>query len=341
VSEAAAPAVPAAAPPIAAPAPPAEAPAAEKPLAASVADILANSRKGKQAKAEATRDPKAPAPSASKDTKQAAEPPKKPPVTAAPVVVAKPDAGAPEGDAETAKRLARIAKAEDAARGVLKQAEAAKPALEAHQKWEAAFTADPAAAIISKLKPDQIDAVWWKLNEHVLASAGPPKPKDPAELAKEAARSELERIERERAEATTAGEAKRMEEAATAYFSATAQVFDASPAKWPVVAARGARGRGLTPGDIQAYTTDQHRKTGKVPSPAEVLDHFETEYRAEIEAAGYTRKVEAQPGGDKPTTTTNEWQAGGTNPPSTADESKMTRQQLRDAIKRKHFEKRA
>ena len=329
--EAASPATPA---PAAAPAPgaPATPPAAETPPAPAETPPPARDKpradpskvraileeRANRGKPTSARTP--PAPAEAEAAPAAAEPPKKP------------DPG--EGDPDLALRLARIATAEDRARVATAEAKKVEAELREYRAWKETKARDPLAVVVQNLTPEQQTELYWKLNDHVLKS-DPDRPKDPAELARQAAREEWERLDKERQERERGSKETQFEQARTWYVGEVAKTFDASPAKWPAIAARG-----VAAGDIHAFAEAEFKRTGTAPDAATVLDHFQREYEAQFEAQGYTRrKVEAQPGGEKPrsgtTTVTQEWSAGAGAPSSKPDSEKSLRE-LREEIKRKH-----
>jgi hypothetical protein len=244
-------------------------------------------------------------------------------------------ADAPDGDPALAKRLVRIAQAEDAARAAKAEAEASKAELAELRTWKEARSKDPLAAALHGLSDEQQDALYWSLNDRLL-KRDPATPPDPAEVARKAAREEWERAQAERDAASKKQQTDQETQAQAWYVGEVGKAFEAAPDKWPAVKARG-----VAEGDIHSHAEAEYKRTGKVPDAAAVLDHFQRKYEADLEAAGYTRqKVEAQPGGTKPKpqseTVTNEWSAGSVPPPSSSEE---TLHEQRERIKRKHFKR--
>lgn len=240
-----------------------------------------------------------------------------------------------DGDPDLALRLARIAKGEDQARAIIKEAATVKTELVEYRAWKEARAKDPIAAATAGLTEEQEDKVYWHLNDKILAKGG--KEADPAESARKAAREEIERDRKERQDAEGKQRTDAHTQAQEWYVGEVSKVFQADPKKWPAVAARG-----VSAGDIHAFAEEQWKKDGTAPDAAAVLGHFQGLYETEFEAAGYTRqKVEAQPGGEGPrgtTTVTNEWSAGA-GPASNGEGHGKSRRELSEEIKRKHFKR--
>jgi hypothetical protein len=246
-------------------------------------------------------------------------------------------ASAPEGDPDLALRLARVARAEDSARIVKKEAEALKGELVEYRGWKEARAKDPVAAATAGLTDEQKEAVFWALNDHVLKT-DPGRAKDPIEEAKRAALEAVDKRDQERTESETKAQTEARTAAAAEYVGGIGTLFNATPTKWPAVAAWG-----VPAGDIHTFAQEHYSKTGTVPDAATVLDHFEKAHQARIEAAGYTRqKVEAQPGGEGTAngtnTITHEWSAGA-GAASARPDHEMSRRESSEEIKRRRFKR--
>jgi hypothetical protein len=276
-------------------------------------------------------DPKASSPASGRPGADGASPSSSTPTADAASADGASPAKPADGDPDLALRLARIAKSEDQARATIKEAASVKTELVEYRAWKEGRAKDPIAAATAGLTEEQEDKVYWHLNDKILAKGG--KEADPAESARKAAREEIERDRKERAEAEGKTRDESYEQAKVWYVTEVAKVFEASPKTWPAVAARG-----VSPGDIHTYSQGYWTEHGTAPDAAAVLGHFQKLYETEIEAAGYTRqKVEAQPGGEGPrgtTTVTNEWSAGA-GPASNG--SGHSRRESSEEIKRKHF----
>lgn len=242
-----------------------------------------------------------------------------------------------EGDPDLALRLARVARAEDSARVVKKEAEALKGELVEYRGWKEARAKDPVAAATAGLTDEQKEAVFWALNDHVLKT-DPGRAKDPIEEAKRAALEAVDKRDQERTESETKAQTEARTAAAAEYVGGIGTLFNASPTRWPAVAAWG-----VPAGDIHTFAQEHYSKTGAVPDAATVLDHFEKAHQARIEAAGYTRqKVEAQPGGEGTANGTNtitqEWSAGA-GAASARPDHEMSRRESSEEIKRRRFKR--
>jgi hypothetical protein len=300
-----------------------------QPDPAKVKDILAHkaARSGSAPATDATSPPIASSPAKSDATPGDAAAPK----------ADSSKSSSTDGDPDLALRLAKVARAEDRARSATKEAESVKTELVEYRGWKEARAKDPVAAATAGLTPEQRDAVFWALNKEIL-EADPGRAKDPLDEARRVAREELERIGKERTESDAKAQDQVRDQAAASYVEGVATIFNAGPTKWPAVAAWG-----IQAGDIHTFAQEQWTKDGTVPDATTVLDHFEKQHQARIEAAGYTRqKVEAQPGGEGTAngtkTITNEWSAGAGTASGKPDHE-QSRRESSEAIKKRHFKR--
>lgn len=265
----------------------------------------------------------APLAGAESNAGSAAEPASKDSATADPL----------EGDSKLALRLARIAKEKEAVRARDAKLKEREGDLAKFDAFKAARTAGKRIDALKALfdEGEITTDLFNELTDHVLASE-PAKPQ-----------TEDDKIKAKVDEALTAKE-KAAEEAAQnrrkeiqeTYTGAVAKVFEGEAKRWPLIASRG-----VEAGDIHSYVEAEFKRSGQVPSPEAVLDHFQRSYEADLEAAGYTRKVEAAQGGQRPTSETvnPQWTRDRGAPEATVDESKMSLRESREAIKRRFFDR--
>lgn len=233
-------------------------------------------------------------------------------------------------------RLARIAKAEDAARLAKKEAEAVKGELAELRAWKETRGKDPLAAATQGLSKEQKAALYWTLNDEILAEAGGQPQETEEQRVTRLVNERLAAAKKEQEEASGKAQQEARDAAGDAYLTDVAKTLSASPAKWPAVGLFG-----VSRGDIFAHVKEHYEKTGKTATEAEVLDHFEKQLQPRLEAAGYTRqKVEAPPGGEGTAkaangtkTITNEWSAGAGG--ADADHAKLSRRKSSEEIKRR------
>lgn len=207
----------------------------------------------------------------------------------------------PEADSALAKRLARIARAEDG----IKSRESAVAAKEAQlQKWQAFEDAKTKSGRVAALKAlfdadDLTGPLYQELTDEVLASA---KPESEDDRLRKRVAEEVERREKERREAEEKDRGTRAEQVQRAYVAGLQEALRSTPEKWPLV-----HRIGVARSDIFRQVESVFSATGRAPSETEVLDFFERHLSSTVEASGkYARKaIEAPQTGGAATPTDN------------------------------------
>ena len=251
-------------------------------------------------------------------------------------------------DAEAALRIARLAEAENRARigreNLTKERAAFEQERTAYQQnlgaWKSfteTFPQDPVKALQGLgLKSEHLNALYWRLNEAALKKNDNPAltEKDVDARAKEIAAAEFKRLQEESAKTQQQQFSKAMEDARGLYINKVAQTFEAAKAKFPAIAALG-----LSSGDINAHLEAEFNGKSRVPTPDEVLAHFESIKRKQIEAAGYSPKTVEAPKADAPPkaakTITAGWQNGSDPGKNDGPRPSQTLKESREEIRKK------
>lgn len=254
-----------------------------------------------------------------------------PPATDTPPVEA-----APEGDSKLAKRLAAIAAQEAKLR---KGKEAAEAAEADAAKWRAFEAAKGKGERMTALKAlfnegELTTAVYEELTDLVIAAHKAPSDEEKIQALVDA---RLAKAEKDKADAATKAATEREASVKTGFTSHVAKTFEGSPDKWPLV-----NQFGVSASDIHGKVEAEFKRTGKVLAATAVLDLFEREHEARIEASSkYARKVEAalteQVGAKETpkqsTTVTSSW----TRDSGTPIPEGLSGKALLDSIKRKYL----
>ncbi|HYF56233.1 MAG TPA: hypothetical protein VEA41_18410 [Salinarimonas sp.] len=197
----------------------------------------------------------------------------------------------PEADPKTAARLARIARAEAKVREREKALEAREKTsaerLEKFQKFEEAKTKGGRLAALRVLfdEGEITGELFQELTDHVYSSYKQPTAE---ELARKAAREELEARQKADQEAKTKAAQERETEVRSTYLGVAQKSIEAEPGRWPLIANLGVSGQ-----DILDKVEAHFRETGTALSPDEALDLAEKELESKVSKTGkYATQIE-------------------------------------------------
>lgn len=282
-----------------------------------------------------------------------------------------------DGDPALAKRLAKLATAENNLRQQSQQVEQYKAAVEGARKeletyrgnlhaWHEftkTFVTDPIEAFHKLgLNDKHLDALYWHLNERLMKSGGEFKRPQPQAITEEQARQlaaqeweqRQQRLQYEQQQQMAAWAQQKW----ASFVNGVGDYFKSNEARFPTISAVG-----LNVADIGAYIGDQLQAGKEHPTPEQVLTYFEEQKYKAIEAGGFARKQAQQPrdkavdavgsvartvedkGGKKRSDTVkSNWSAGAM--PSGENDSKVDiRKKSREDVKKKlesgFFSKRA
>jgi hypothetical protein len=255
-----------------------------------------------------------------------------------------------DGDPVIAKRLAAIQRAEDKARIATESLTKERATFENEKasfkdgisQWQGfvkTFPEDPVKALQNLgLKDEHLEALYWRLNADTLKRAKDGTPTlthaDVEKRAREIAAEEFDRRNQEAVKQNDSRYAAAMTEARNQYIGKVAAAFNADPSKFPAVKAWG-----IQDSDIHSYVDDEYKGPNKrIPTPEEVLAHFEKKHVERIEASGYKKpQVDAPKAEEKrpipSKTVTADWQAGSS--PSSDKSTSQSLKESRDEIRRK------
>jgi vacuolar-type H+-ATPase subunit I/STV1 len=211
-----------------------------------------------------------------------------------------------EADTELAKRLARIARGEEDVKtreARVKEAESDLAKIRAF--YEARTKGGRVAALKALFDSEEITgALYQELTDEVLASA---KPESEDDRLRRRVQEEVDRREKEKAEAAAKAREAAGNERVQSYLRTVGATLNAEPERWPLVARFG-----VASPDILRRAEEYYREKGVAPSQEEVLDHFERKISSEVEATGkYAPKtVEAQRQGGTTTPPNSNRRAG-------------------------------